>query len=560
MKPSTPPRSRPSAKPAQYAIVSSDGGAPRDAGPIATSPATRSGSASASAVAACAPPSSVPPGQPGPPPPPRRPRRPCRRRASRRCTPRPPARDQTRRVPGRRTSPTSARAAPADATRGLHNDARPLSRAPARLPAPDPPDSPRRTLPPGARTSNGRASVAMPDPSTLFDRDRVDITTGSSGAPEPSGLPCSSIASTTSNPSVTSPSDRVITGGSVCLGGSTTKNWLPERPGGSTSVFAIATTPCVYAKSRRRRFVDRVAGARPGAGADGSPGLDHEPGDDAVKGRAVEDAVLGQILERGRGLWAPLACRARSRTCRSLCPPPRRDPVRLGFVGRRIEAHFPGSGLSTLSHSDSAGSRSPPCPPPAPRRRHRMQTAANPSMRTGGRRWRGASTRPQGYPPHRWHYPPWRKLGGDGNTAGRYDRIQRRRRARSTAPSHAHRGSGRFSSTRCAASSISWPLGWDERTGAGSTAHLTSLAAAFLHVTPAPERVLDLGTGTGEAALLAAREFPRASVRGIDVSEEMIADGEDEGRAGPRRPHRVQGRGRSPDPMARRLASTSSRR
>jgi ubiquinone/menaquinone biosynthesis C-methylase UbiE len=42
-------------------------------------------------------------------------------------------------------------------------------------------------------------------------------------------------------------------------------------------------------------------------------------------------------------------------------------------------------------------------------------------------------------------------------------------------------------------------------------------------VTPAPERVLDVGTGTGEAALLAAREFPRASVRGIDVSEEMIA-------------------------------------
>jgi len=66
-------------------------------------------------------------------------------------------------------------------------------------------------------------------------------------------------------------------------------------------------------------------------------------------------------------------------------------------------------------------------------------------------------------------------------------------------------------------------LGWDERTGAGSTAHLTSLAAGFLHVTPAPERVLDLGTGTGEAALLAAREFSRASVRGIDISEEMIA-------------------------------------
>jgi ubiquinone/menaquinone biosynthesis C-methylase UbiE len=65
--------------------------------------------------------------------------------------------------------------------------------------------------------------------------------------------------------------------------------------------------------------------------------------------------------------------------------------------------------------------------------------------------------------------------------------------------------------------------GWDQRTGAGSTQHLTALATALLHVTPTPERVLDLGTGTGEAALLAAREFPLASVRGIDLSEEMIA-------------------------------------
>jgi demethylmenaquinone methyltransferase/2-methoxy-6-polyprenyl-1,4-benzoquinol methylase len=65
--------------------------------------------------------------------------------------------------------------------------------------------------------------------------------------------------------------------------------------------------------------------------------------------------------------------------------------------------------------------------------------------------------------------------------------------------------------------------GWDARLRAGSTEHLTALAAGFLHVTPAPERILDLGTGTGEAALLAAREFPRASVRGIDFSEEMIA-------------------------------------
>src|SRR5918995_6614201 len=64
--------------------------------------------------------------------------------------------------------------------------------------------------------------------------------------------------------------------------------------------------------------------------------------------------------------------------------------------------------------------------------------------------------------------------------------------------------------------------GWDERTGAGSPDHLAPLAAAALHVAEAPERVLDVGTGTGEAALLLAREFPTARVRGIDLSEEMI--------------------------------------
>ena len=64
--------------------------------------------------------------------------------------------------------------------------------------------------------------------------------------------------------------------------------------------------------------------------------------------------------------------------------------------------------------------------------------------------------------------------------------------------------------------------GWDQRTSAGSAAHLAPLAAALLHVKPAPERALEVGTGTGEGALLLAREFPQASVRGVDFSEEMI--------------------------------------
>src|ERR1700752_4835382 len=64
--------------------------------------------------------------------------------------------------------------------------------------------------------------------------------------------------------------------------------------------------------------------------------------------------------------------------------------------------------------------------------------------------------------------------------------------------------------------------GWDDRTGAGSVDHLAPLAAALLHVNPAPERALEVGTGTGEGALLIAREFPQASVRGVDLSEPMI--------------------------------------
>jgi len=64
--------------------------------------------------------------------------------------------------------------------------------------------------------------------------------------------------------------------------------------------------------------------------------------------------------------------------------------------------------------------------------------------------------------------------------------------------------------------------GWDERVEAGSVEHLAPLAKALLAVKPAPERALDIGTGTGTGALLIAREFPQARVRGIDISEEMV--------------------------------------
>ncbi len=65
-------------------------------------------------------------------------------------------------------------------------------------------------------------------------------------------------------------------------------------------------------------------------------------------------------------------------------------------------------------------------------------------------------------------------------------------------------------------------VGWDERTGAGSADHLAALAAATGELALDPERVLEIGTGTGEAALFLAREYPRARVRGVDLSEEMI--------------------------------------
>lgn len=103
-------------------------------------------------------------------------------------------------------------------------------------------------------------------------------------------------------------------------------------------------------------------------------------------------------------------------------------------------------------------------------------------------------------------------------------------------PSPRERRIGRALSGLIARAPWAWPLlrgpvrrffderaaGWDERTGAGSPEHLAPLAAAALHVSPAPERVLDLGCGTGEGTLFLAREFPQARIRGVDLSERMV--------------------------------------
>ena len=67
-------------------------------------------------------------------------------------------------------------------------------------------------------------------------------------------------------------------------------------------------------------------------------------------------------------------------------------------------------------------------------------------------------------------------------------------------------------------------VGWDQRTGAGGPEHLAPLASAVLRVSPSPERILDVGCGTGAGTLFLAREFPQARIRGVDISEEMVRE------------------------------------
>lgn len=83
----------------------------------------------------------------------------------------------------------------------------------------------------------------------------------------------------------------------------------------------------------------------------------------------------------------------------------------------------------------------------------------------------------------------------------------------------------------------SWPLirgpmrrffdraapGWDEMLKRGPGVRLAALEAALDLVGEPPQRVLDLGTGTGSAAHAVAARWPGARVTGVDISGEMIA-------------------------------------
>jgi SAM-dependent methyltransferase len=103
-------------------------------------------------------------------------------------------------------------------------------------------------------------------------------------------------------------------------------------------------------------------------------------------------------------------------------------------------------------------------------------------------------------------------------------------------PSRRIRFMGRAITSLVARAPITWPLlrgwsrrfwneaapGWSDRVDRSGPQYLAPLAAGLLKVKPEPERALDIGTGLGDAALLVAREFPHARVRGVDLSEEMV--------------------------------------
>jgi SAM-dependent methyltransferase len=64
---------------------------------------------------------------------------------------------------------------------------------------------------------------------------------------------------------------------------------------------------------------------------------------------------------------------------------------------------------------------------------------------------------------------------------------------------------------------------WEERR---SPEDLGSLAAGLERLDGEPERVLDLGTGTGLAARFLAQRFPQAEIVGIDLSPAMVEEAE----------------------------------
>ena len=101
---------------------------------------------------------------------------------------------------------------------------------------------------------------------------------------------------------------------------STTKNWLPDCPGGADRRLRHRDRPRSVRGVRRRRLGHAVAGPAvpvPGRVA----ALDHEARHDPVEGRVVVDPLLAPGRRRSSRSSASSTCRARSRSARSSCRP-----------------------------------------------------------------------------------------------------------------------------------------------------------------------------------------------------------------------------------------------
>lgn len=62
---------------------------------------------------------------------------------------------------------------------------------------------------------------------------------------------------------------------------------------------------------------------------------------------------------------------------------------------------------------------------------------------------------------------------------------------------------------------------WDQRR---TPTRLAGIEAALEPIPTPPRRVLDLGTGTGDAAFAMARRWPEAEVVGVDLAHQMIVE------------------------------------
>lgn len=62
---------------------------------------------------------------------------------------------------------------------------------------------------------------------------------------------------------------------------------------------------------------------------------------------------------------------------------------------------------------------------------------------------------------------------------------------------------------------------WDKRRGPET---MIPLGVALDRLDKAPQRILDLGTGTGAAARVVARRFPEAAVVGVDLAPKMVQE------------------------------------